>query len=80
MVRSLIPIFGAKILSVILTGLGSDGREACREVFAAGGAVLAQDEATSVVWGMPGAVAQAGICAEVLPIDKMAAAIERFAR
>lgn len=80
MIRSLIPLYGPKILAVILTGLGADGRDACRELFTAGGQVIAQDEATSVVWGMPGAVVQAGICSAVLPIDQIAAAIERIAR
>jgi two-component system, chemotaxis family, protein-glutamate methylesterase/glutaminase len=80
MIRSLIPLYGPKILAVILTGLGADGRDACRELFAVGGQVIAQNEATSVVWGMPGAVAQAGICSAVLPIDQIADAIERIAR
>ena len=71
MLRSLIPIYGEKILTVILTGMGSDGMLGAREVAARGGRILAQDEASSVVWGMPGAVAKAGICSSILPIDEM---------
>lgn len=80
MLRSLMGIYHDKILAVILTGLGADGKGACIELFEKGGAVLAQDEVTSVVWGMPGAVAQAGICADILPISHIAAAIERMAK
>jgi len=57
---------------VVLTGMGSDGMRGGKEVVAAGGNVIAQDEASSVVWGMPGAVAQAGICSAVLPLDQIA--------
>ena len=69
MMRSLIPIHGQRILFVILTGMGSDGLKGGQDLVKLGGRVIAQDEATSVVWGMPGAVAQAGICSEVLPLD-----------
>lgn len=67
MLRSLIPIYGARILCAILTGMGNDGSQAAQEVVNAGGQVIAQDEDTSVVWGMPGAVAMAGICSAVMP-------------
>ncbi len=80
MLRSLMEIYNAKILAVILTGLGQDGKAACTELFEKGGAVLAQDETTSVVWGMPGAVANAGICANVLPLSHLAPEIERMVR
>jgi two-component system chemotaxis response regulator CheB len=69
MLRSLIPIYGEKILTVILTGMGSDGMLGARDVAIGGGRIIAQDEATSVVWGMPGAAAKAGICSAILPID-----------
>lgn len=69
MLRSLFPIYGNRILCVILTGMGNDGSQACAELVAQGGQVIAQDEATSVVWGMPGAVATAGICSAVLPAN-----------
>jgi two-component system chemotaxis response regulator CheB len=58
---------------VILTGMGQDGLKGGEAVVAAGGAVIAQDAATSVVWGMPGAVATAGICSAVLPIQEIGA-------
>ena len=77
MLRSLVSIYGAKILSVILTGMGSDGLAGGRAVVEAGGQVIAQDEASSVVWGMPGAVAMAGICSSVLPLSDVATAIRR---
>ena len=60
------------LLALVLTGMGSDGRRGARDVVAAGGSVIAQDEATSIVWGMPGAVAQAGHCSAVLPLDEIA--------
>lgn len=67
MLRSVVEIFGGRVLAVILTGMGHDGLAGCRALIDAGGAVLAQDEESSVVWGMPGAVAQAGLCQAVLP-------------
>jgi len=59
---------GAQVLGVVLTGMGQDGCEGSRALVAAGGSVLVQDQATSVVWGMPGAVASAGLAEEVLPL------------
>ena len=79
MLRSLTDVFGGRVLAVILTGMGSDGCAGARRLIAAGGTVFAQDEATSVVWGMPGAVAGAGLCAAVLPLPALAPAIVRFA-
>tara|TARA_R110002110_G_scaffold414147_2_gene643347 strand:- start:67837 stop:68973 length:1137 start_codon:yes stop_codon:yes gene_type:complete len=78
MLESLIKIYGGALLTVILTGMGSDGKNSCEQAVEAGGAVLAQDEASSVVWGMPGAVAQAGICREILDIDALAPAVMRI--
>lgn len=68
MFRSVAKIFGARSLCLMLTGMGQDGCAGARDVVAAGGTVVAQDEKTSVVWGMPGAVAKAGLCAEILPL------------
>jgi two-component system chemotaxis response regulator CheB len=65
-------VWGARNLAVVLTGMGSDGSQGAAEIVAAGGSVIAQDEATSVVWGMPGAVAQAGLCSAVLPLEQIA--------
>lgn len=69
MLRSLAKAYGGRVLTVILTGMGQDGLKGGQEVSAAGGVIAAQDEATSVVWGMPGAVANAGLCNAVLPLS-----------
>ena len=69
--RSLSAVYGENVLGVILTGMGHDGLKGARELTRTGGTLLAQDEASSVVWGMPGAVATAGLCTEVLPVDKL---------
>ncbi len=71
MLRSIAAEFGGAVLTVILTGMGHDGRDGAKVVAEAGGTVLAQDEATSVVWGMPGAVATAGLCEAVLPLNDL---------
>ncbi len=76
MLRSLHTVFGAQLLTVILTGMGRDGLEASKKIADAGGIVIAQDEETSVVWGMPGAVANAGICNRVLPLQEIPQSIE----
>jgi len=60
--------------------MGSDGLHGCQCIHEAGGQVLAQDEASSVVWGMPGAVSQAGLAAKVLPLHELAAEINRRVR
>lgn len=75
--RSAVTVFGSELLAVVLTGMGSDGREGAREIVAAGGKVIAQDEATSVVWGMPGAVASAGLAHSIVPIHEVSASIAR---
>jgi two-component system chemotaxis response regulator CheB len=71
-------IWGPSILAVVLTGMGSDGAHGAADIVAAGGSVIAQDEATSVVWGMPGAAANAGVCAAVLPLEQIAGKIGRL--
>jgi two-component system chemotaxis response regulator CheB len=71
-------IWQGGVMAVVLTGMGSDGAKGGKEVVAAGGSVIAQDEATSVVWGMPGAAANAGICAAVLPLNQIAPKLVRF--
>jgi len=75
--RSVAGVFGSGVLAVVLTGMGSDGLAGCRLIRSAGGIVLAQDEATSTVWGMPGAVVQAGLAHRVLPLHSIAAEILR---
>lgn len=77
MLRSLAPIYGNRLQAVILTGMGSDGAKGCEAVVAAGGQVVAQDEASSVVWGMPGAVATRGLCSAVLPIGEISGYLRR---
>jgi two-component system, chemotaxis family, protein-glutamate methylesterase/glutaminase len=75
---SAIEVWQGGIMSVILTGMGSDGTRGGKAVVAAGGSVIAQDEATSVVWGMPGAAVHAGICAAVLPLNQIAPKLVRL--
>jgi two-component system chemotaxis response regulator CheB len=75
--RSAVVAFDGAVLAVVLTGMGSDGRSGAAEVRAAGGTVLVQDQNTSVVWGMPGAVSQGGYADEVLPLDRVPEAISR---
>lgn len=70
--RSVVAAFGAHTLGVVLTGMGQDGLRGCEAIVQAGGQVLAQDEASSVVWGMPGFVARAGLADKVLPIGQIA--------
>lgn len=72
MLRSLAKVYGGKVLTLILTGMGQDGMKGGKEIINAGGVVVAQDEGTSVVWGMPGAVTGAGLCSAVLPLSDIA--------
>lgn len=67
-----------RVVGVILTGMGSDGLAGCRAIRSSGGTVLAQDSATSVIWGMPGAVVQAGLASKVLPLEWMAGEMLRL--
>jgi two-component system chemotaxis response regulator CheB len=78
MFRSIAKLYGVKVLSVVLTGMGKDGKIGGQAIIDAGGTVIAQDEPTSVVWGMPGAAATAGICSAVLPLDKIAPKISQM--
>ncbi len=71
--------FGPGSLAVVLTGMGQDGLRGCERIREAGGRVLVQDEASSVVWGMPGAVARAGLADEVVPLARIASEILRRA-
>jgi two-component system chemotaxis response regulator CheB len=70
--RAAAEVYGGGVLAVMLTGMGYDGLKGCQVITAKGGQIIAQDEATSVVWGMPGAVVQAGLANAVLPIEKIA--------
>lgn len=80
MLRSIIEVYGRAVITTILTGMGGDGLSSCGKLVAAGGTVVAQDEATSVVWGMPGAVAREGLCSAVLPLDQLASYVNRRIR
>ncbi|MBL8837988.1 MAG: chemotaxis response regulator protein-glutamate methylesterase [Alphaproteobacteria bacterium] len=79
MFRSIAKAYGPAVLAVVLTGMGSDGARGGQSIVAAGGTVIAQDEGTSVVWGMPGAAAAAGICSAVLPLPDIASYVSRLA-
>ncbi len=78
--RSVASAFGPNTLSVVLTGMGQDGLRGCQCLREAGGQILVQDEATSVVWGMPGSVARAGLADRVLPLSLIADEILRRVR
>ncbi len=75
MFRSVAALYGGSAFAAVLTGMGQDGRGGAKVLRDAGAEVLAQDEATSVVWGMPGAVVGAGLADQVLPLDKIASAL-----
>lgn len=78
--RSAAKVYGGGLLGVVLTGMGSDGLRGSQAIRAAGGSILAQDAATSVVWGMPGAVVNAGLADTVLPLHEIPAEIVRVTR
>ena len=69
--ESVAKIYGPAILAIVLTGMGHDGASGATQIADAGGSVIAQDEATSVVWGMPAAAVEAGACAAILPLDEI---------
>jgi two-component system chemotaxis response regulator CheB len=75
--RSVAARFGASALGVILTGMGQDGLKGCEALSVAGASVIVQDEASSVVWGMPGFVARAGLAEKILPLDQICGEITR---
>ena len=75
--RSAAKVYGGGVLGVVLTGMGHDALRGAKDVVEAGGRVIAQDEATSVVWGMPGALVEAGLAHAVLPLDGVADEVAR---
>lgn len=75
--RSVAAVYGGRTLAVILTGMGQDGLKGCELLAAAGARIVVQDEATSVVWGMPGLVARAGLADSILPLNRISAEIMR---
>lgn len=72
MIRSAVEVYGADVLGIILTGMGKDGLAGCDAIAKAGGRVLVQDQETSIVWGMPGSVANAGLATAILPVSGIA--------
>lgn len=78
--RSAAKVYGGGLLGVVLTGMGSDGMRGCQVIRERGGNILAQDEASSVVWGMPGAVVKADLADAVLPLTDLPAEIARVTR
>ncbi len=78
MMRSLKAAYNDRVLAVILTGMGQDGLKGCQVLADAGCTILAQDEASSVVWGMPGAVATNGLCSAILPLEKIGPVIAKI--
>jgi two-component system chemotaxis response regulator CheB len=78
--RSVAAVYGPNSLSVVLTGMGQDGLRGCEFLREAGGQIFAQDEATSVVWGMPGAVARARLADRILPLNLIGPEIVRRAK
>jgi two-component system chemotaxis response regulator CheB len=78
MFASAAAVWGQWVLGLVLTGMGSDGLHGAKAIVAAGGAVVVQDDATSVVWGMPGQVARAGLASAVLPLDQIGGALIRL--
>ena len=73
--RSVADAYGPAALGIVLTGMGADGLAGARKLVEAGGSVVAQDEASSAVWGMPGEIARAGLASAILPVDAMAEAV-----
>src|SRR4029077_14185948 len=73
--RSVAQTYGANALAVIMTGMGQDGLRGCEAIRRAGGQIIAQDQASSVVWGMPGVVSRAGLADCVLPLGLVAGEI-----
>lgn len=69
--------YGSAALGVILTGMGHDGADGVKTIAAGGGSIITQDETTSVVWGMPGAAAQTGMCSDILPLKEIGPKISR---
>lgn len=75
--RSVAKLYGPRSLAVVLTGMGEDGLIGCQAIREAGGQVIVQDEASSVVWGMPGRVAMSGLAHQIVPLENMASEIVR---
>jgi two-component system chemotaxis response regulator CheB len=75
--RSVASVYGARALAVVLTGMGQDGLKGCEMMRKVGARIYVQDEASSVVWGMPGFVARSGLAEKILPLEQIGAEIVR---
>lgn len=80
MFRSLAELYGPAVVGVVLTGMGQDGLQGSKMIVENGGTIIAQNEETSVVWGMPGAVSEAGICNAILPLDQLGGKVKRLVK
>jgi two-component system chemotaxis response regulator CheB len=78
--RSAAEAYGAHVLAVVLTGMGQDGLRGCERIRGAGGRVFVQDQASSIVWGMPGIIANAGLANKILPLRQLGSEIVRSVR
>jgi len=78
--RSVVETYGPNVLGVVMTGMGQDGMLGCKRICETGGQVIVQDESSSVVWGMPGAVAKAGLADAIFPLDRIGAEIVKRVR
>jgi two-component system chemotaxis response regulator CheB len=78
--QAVAPIWRERLLCVVLTGMGHDGRDGARMVRQHGGTVIAQDRATSTIWGMPGSIVEAGLADAILPLEQIGGAIASWAR
>ena len=78
MLRSIAAVYDKNVLVVIMTGMGQDGASGGKIIADKGGVIIAQDEKSSVVWGMPGAAATSGICNKIVPLDKIATSILEY--
>jgi two-component system chemotaxis response regulator CheB len=76
--RSVAQVYGSSTLALIMTGMGRDGLAGCKAIRLQGGRILAQDEASSVVWGMPGSVVRAGLADLVLPLEALGGEVVRL--
>jgi len=80
LLQSVAGVFGSMAIGVVLTGMGSDGAKGLRDIREGGGETIAQDEETSVVWGMPGAASKLGVVDRVVPLPRIAAEVRRAVR
>lgn len=78
MFKSAAKAYGKNVLAIVFTGIGNDGLEGAKDIVSNGGAIIAQDRETSIVWGMPAAVAKAELCSAILPLNEIAAFVKEY--